>query len=141
MLFKARAILMLDGDYVSDHSRSPLQVDFEPIENANRTVKGNMRVYEVAKKATLSTSWENLPSRASLTVDGYMGGTELEALYLRGGEVRVQIWNDLAASKSVSAARVDFPGRIKSFDYTIEKRNLGSVYYDFWNASITIEEL
>ena len=141
MLFPARSILTLNGDYVSDHSRSPLEVDYEPIENANRTVNGRMRIYEVSKKVSLSMSWENLPSRSNLTVDGFMGGIELEELYLHKKELRVQIWSDLAASKLVKTARLDFPGRIKVFNYSITKRNLGGTYYDFWDATMEIEEL
>jgi hypothetical protein len=132
---------MLDGEYVSDHSRSPLDVSYEKIENANRTVNGYLRVYEVANKAKLSLSWENLPSRSNLTVDGYMGGHDLDAIYLRGGEVRVQVWDDITAKKTEKTARLDFPGRISSFTYNVTKRNLGGTFYDFWDASMEIEEL
>ena len=141
MQFKAKAILMLDGDYTSDHSRSPLNVDYEQIESANRTVNGRMRVYEVAKKARVSVSWENLPSRSSLTVDGYMGGHALQDLYLKGGEIRVQIWDDSTAEPTVKNARMDFPGRISLFNYSVNKRNLGGIFYDFWDVSMEIEEL
>lgn len=139
--FPARSVLRLDGSFISEHSRSPLEVSFEQIENANRTVNGHMRVYAVAKKYNLSTSWQYLPSRAEYTVDGYMGGLELERLYTTKNSFRVEIWNDAEAAKTEPYARVDFMGRITSFNYSIEKRNLGGVFYDFWNASISIEEL
>jgi hypothetical protein len=48
---------------LSDHNRGPL--DFKPvrIDKKERTVNGRMRSYHIADKATLSTSWTNLPSR------------------------------------------------------------------------------
>lgn len=141
MEFRARAILMIDEQYVSDHNRSPLDVSYEPIETSNRTVKGNMRVYEVTKKARMSVSWENIPSRTSLTVDGYLGGHDLQAMYLEGGERRIQIWDDSTANPTVKNARMDFPGRITSFSYNVNKRNLGGVFYDFWDMSLEITEL
>ena len=141
MTFPARALLRVDGYFLSEHSRQPLEVEFEPIEWAKRTVKGDLRFYEITKKHKLSTSWELLPSRKEYTIDGYLGGNELYALYLNGGEVRVEVWNDATAAKTEPFANIDFQGRISSFNFSIEKRNVGGVFYDFWNISLDIEEL
>jgi len=140
-VFPAKSILKLNGDYASDHSRSPLSVSFEQIENANRTVKGDLRVYEIAKKHMLSTSWGLLPSRDEFTVDGYMGGLSLYNLYMRGGEIRVEVWTDREAEKIKPHATLDMRGRISAFNYEIVKRNLGGVFYDFWNVDIQLEEI
>jgi len=140
-VFPAKSILKLNGEYVSDHSRSPLSVSFEQIENANRTVKGDLRVYEIAKKHMLSTSWALLPSRDEFTVDGYMGGLSLYNLYMRGGEIRVEVWTDKEAEKIKPHATLDMRGRVKGFNYEIVKRNLGGVFYDFWNVDIELEEI
>jgi len=141
MVFKARSILRLDGDFISEHGRAPLSVSFNQIEQASRMAKGDLRVYQVAKKHKLSTSWELLPSRDAYTVDGYMGGTTLYSLYMNSGEIRVEIWTDAEAAKTERYATIDFQGRVSSFSYTIEKRNLGGIFYDFWNVNIEIEEI
>lgn len=141
MTFPAHSILRLNGDFISEHSRAPLQVDFDQIEQATRTVKGNLRIYQIAKKYKLSTSWELLPSRAAYTVDGYMGGNELAALFMSSGEIQVEVWNDAKSARTEIYPTVDFQGRISSFNYSIEKRNVGGVFYDFWNIDIELEEL
>jgi hypothetical protein len=116
-------------------------VDFDQIEQATRTVKGSLRIYQIAKKYKLSTSWELLPSRAAYTVDGYMGGNELAALFMTSGEIQVEVWNDAKSARTEIYPTVDFQGRISSFNYSIEKRNVGGVFYDFWNIDIELEEL
>jgi hypothetical protein len=116
-------------------------VDFEKIENANRTANGRLRVYEVANKHTLSLSWELLPSQAEYTVDGYAGGLELLDMYRSGGYKNIEIWIDLSASKSLSTPAFSFDGRINSFNYSVEKRNIAGEFYDFWNVSMSVQEL
>jgi hypothetical protein len=141
MTFAAKSILQLGNSYASEHSRSPLEVSFNQIEQANRTVNGKLRVYSVAKKHSLSVSWELLPSIDSATVDGQMGGNSLYSLYTTGGEIAVKVWTDASASKSNNTPAISFQGRISSFDFSIVKRNVGLAYYDFWNISLDIEEI
>lgn len=141
LTFPARSILRVDGNFLSEHSRSPLDVSFEQIESAKRTVNGHMRVYEVAKKHTLDVSWKLLPSRSDLTVDGYMGGQEIYQLYMSGGSVKIEIWADKYASKEEPFPMLEFDGRFKEFDFSIVKRNVGNIFYDFWDISMTLEEL
>jgi coproporphyrinogen III oxidase len=140
MTFPARSILSLDGVFLSEHSRSPLTVEFEKIENANRTVNGRLRVYEIANKHKLNVDWEWIPSKSQYTVDGYAGGVELNSLYLLGGVKTVEIWTDSEAAKSSLAPTVSFDGRINSFNYSIEKRNVGGIFFDYWNISMSVEE-
>ena len=49
---------------LTDHNRQSL--DFKPtrIESKQRTINGRMRSYHIADKISLSTSWQNIPSRA-----------------------------------------------------------------------------
>ena len=49
---------------LSDDSRQSIDVSFNRIEQRERTVNGRMRSYHIADKITISTSWDNLPSRA-----------------------------------------------------------------------------
>lgn len=141
MTFRARSILEVNGVTLTEHNRSPLNVDFELIESSKRTVSGRLRSYVVAKKHNLSVSWENLPSLTSKTVDGYGGGEAIRALFTDNNEVNVKVWTDAEAAKAVSTATLDFQGRVKSVNYNIVKRNIEGQFYDFWNIDLSIEEL
>lgn len=48
--------------YLTDDSRSPLQIGIERIEYKKRMINGRMRSYHVADKRTFSVSWNDLPS-------------------------------------------------------------------------------
>lgn len=137
----ARSILKVDGYTLSEHSRQPLEVDFEVIEFAKRTVSGQLRVYQTAKKLRLSTSWELLPSQTEFTLDGYLGAIDLINLYRNSGEVQVEVWTDAESAHSSAFATYDFPGRISEFNSSIAKRNVEGRNYDFWDISLSLEEL
>lgn len=49
---------------LSDHNRSPINVDKIRIETRDRMINGRMRSYHTADKMSISVSWEMLPSRA-----------------------------------------------------------------------------
>jgi hypothetical protein len=49
---------------LSDHNRSALDLSIERIEQKKRMVNGTMRSYHVADKASISISWDMLPSRS-----------------------------------------------------------------------------
>jgi hypothetical protein len=52
---------------LSDHNRQPMDIKNNRIEKRQRMVNGGMRSYFVADKATITLSWNNLPSRAFST--------------------------------------------------------------------------
>jgi len=49
---------------ISDHNRQPIEFKPTRIEKRERTINGRMRSYHIADKMTITTSWDNLPSRA-----------------------------------------------------------------------------
>lgn len=79
--FLKDAIMKWDNNRITDHNRSELSVDVDRIETANRMANGTRRAYVVADKRTFSTSWNNLPSSRSYTVDGFWGGDDIENWY------------------------------------------------------------
>lgn len=66
---------------LSDHSRSPLSVNFAPIENLQRMADGTARKYVVSNKKTLSCSWEMLPTVQSLVVDANASALTMKRFY------------------------------------------------------------
>lgn len=150
---------------LSDHNRQPVTMTPQRIEDRKRTINGTMRSYHTADKVNLNTSWNRLPSRAGneaqsfdssgnllnigyveYTVDGGAGGVDLLSwwenhtgpfyVFLAYDKFRiagVENYNRLDIYNQV--VRMYYAG----FDYTIEKR--GADNFDFWNVSLSLEEV
>lgn len=155
---------------LSDDNRQPLDFKPIRIENRKRMVNGRMRSYHIADKLTLSTSWDMLPSRSyylrpdynqetgkseyannrslEYTTDGGAGGVDLLRWYENH---KGSFWVFLAYDKySVfgedNEAYANLPKYnqliemfISDFSYTVIKR--GGTTHDFWNVSVTLEEV
>ena len=149
---------------ISDHNRGAL--DFKPtrIEKRERMINGRMRSYHVADKLTISTSWDNLPSRSfatdpaynpatgttlastQYTVDGGAGGADLLKWY---EDHQGPFWVYLSYDKPQNFATDRYNHLdqyseviemyISDFSWTVEKR--GGRNYDFWNVNVTLEEV
>lgn len=136
-----KSILYVDGEKLTEHLRAPLEVSYEQIENAVRTVTGTRRVYAVAKKINLSTSWTMVPSDENYTVDGFKSGNYLRDLYANNEEFNVKVWAEDSAAQAQVTPTHDFLGRITQFSYTVQKRNAFGAFVDLWDMSLTIEEM
>lgn len=156
---------------LSDHNRSELSIAQQRVESRQRMVNATMRSYWVADKLTISTSWARLPSRAfskdvefdengnitttnysSYTVDGGAGGVDLLSWYeTHPGPFWVFLAYDKFRVNGVSDYnRMGKYNQVlqmyfSAFDYSIEKRGStwsdGSSGFDFWNISISLEEV
>jgi len=150
---------------LSDHNRQPISMPPQRIEDRKRMVNATMRSYHTADKLTLSTSWTRLPSRAAdtsleydssgevvttgytqYTVDGGAGGVDLLSwwedhqgpfwVFIAYDKFRIDgVENYSRLDIYNQVARMYFAG----FDYTIEKR--GADNFDFWNVSLSLEEV
>lgn len=153
---------------LSDHNRGPININFSRIDNKRRTVNGRMRSYYIADKLTISLSWDNLPSRSHSTYanfdtdDGALqigDGVEYTADNGAGGMEILDwyenhpgsFWMFLAYDKykNLGVRENGFDQMYKyseavevffsDFSYSVEKR--GQTTYDFWNISLTLEEV
>lgn len=68
---------------LSDHSRSPLAVNYEIIEKTSRMADGTMRKYVVAKKNKFSCQWNLLPTIRSQVADGKADARDMKEFYDR----------------------------------------------------------
>jgi hypothetical protein len=152
---------------LSDHNRKPIDMAFERIEQRKRMVNGRMRSYHVADKLKIDVSWEMLPSRSfandpnfssagattlandqQYTADGGAGGVMLLDWYTSHPG---PFWVYLAYDKHSDFSTIGNEyGRlsqynqviemyIADFSYSVVKR--GTSTYDFWNISVSLEEV
>ena len=155
---------------LSDDNRAAIDFKSERIEQRKRMVNGRMRSYHVADKLTISTSWDMIPSRSNpdyqsfddatgkssfsrsqkYTTDGGAGGVEIKDWYDNNpGSFWVYLAYDNYKNFSElnDSTPYDNLGKysqvievfFSDFSYTVEKR--GSSNYDFWNISVSLEEV
>ena len=146
---------------LSDHNRQPIDISYELIENSQRMANGTMRKYVVAKKQKISTSWENVPSLSSNTVDSKYGAAWLKAFYeaycFYPIYVKITYAQDSVPTSSglnlpndssyADSANVSITSKsvfMTSFDYTVNKRmrsSRASTAYDYVNVKIEFTEI
>lgn len=145
-------IMLWNGQKVTDHGRGPLSMPMERIGTDKRMANGTLRRYLVANKRTWSTTWENIPSTNTVsdgykTADGGMAGEDIEEFHkTTPGAFRLVLKRGSAMDKVVPT-----PGSVPYEDddfiicdvmiteYSRETTKRGAV--DFWNISITLEEV
>lgn len=155
---------------LSDDNRASIDFAPTRIERRERTINGRMRSYHIADKLTIATSWNLLPSRAyhtasefdpntgeslyknvqnqEYTSDGGAGGAEILDWYENH---QGPFWVFLSYDKYPNFGKeaADFAKLaqysqviemyISDFNYSVQKR--GGTNYDFWNISVTLDEV
>jgi hypothetical protein len=155
---------------LSDDNRKELSFSVERLEKRERMINGRMRSHHIADKLTISTSWDMLPSRSysarsnfdlesgksaryadlesEFTSDGGAGGVQILDWYEKHTG---PFWVYLSYDNYKNFGDVDEAYNnldqyseviemfITSFQYNVVKR--GSSNYDFWNISVTLEEV
>jgi hypothetical protein len=166
---EAPAALLNQFLILSDHNRGEIGFNQERIEQRQRTINGRMRSYHIADKLTISMSWNMLPSRQyfqdpafnvttgtspyenqtqEFTADGGAGGVELLDWYENH---KGPFWMYLAYDKYSNFGKDNAAyGHLAQynqiiqvyfadFNYSVVKR--GGNNFDFWNISVTLEEV
>lgn len=152
---------------LSDHNRSEIGFTIDRLEKRERMVNGRMRSWHIGDKRKISVSWSMLPSRsfsdypsfdtdgvsslpddAMYTVDGGAGGMELFDWYQEHTyPFYVFLSYDKFDSTSTNTEDRNNTGKyteviemyITDFKYDVIKRS--GLEYDFWNVSVTLEEV
>lgn len=147
--------LSLDGSTwyaLTDHNRSSIDVGNTPIEHAQRMANGRMKKYVIANKRTISTSWSDLPSLSSNTVDLHYSSAWLEAFYKANvfAPVYVKFVHAQDTAPSFGSVPVDSTYQssrlasetiqcyITKFDLKVKKRMTS---YDYVEMSIEFTEI
>lgn len=125
---------------VTEHNRSPVELNIERIERVVRTSNGTLRKNHIADKRSFSMSWEMLPSYRNLTVDGGWGAEDLRQFYLSDdGKKTFNIRINLAktGSDQSSSGFEPYTVSISNCNFTVVKRGL----QPHWNVSLTMDEV
>jgi len=125
---------------VSEHNRSPLEINVERIEAITRTSNGTLRKNHIADKRSFSVSWEMLPSYRDLTVDGGWGAEDLRQFYLSDdGKKTFNIRINLAktGSDQSSSGYESYTVSFSNCSFSVLKRGI----QPHWSVSLTMDEV
>ncbi len=149
---------------LTDDNRAPLDFSSDRIEKRERMINGRMRSYHIADKMRISTNWSMIPSRShedvpsfdpatglspkkSYTTDGGAGGADILEWYdAHKGSFWVFLAYDRKGIFKGTEAPYDHLRQynqliemfISDFSYSVEKRG---TKFDYWNVSVTLEEV
>lgn len=136
--------------YLTDDSRSELQIAIDRIEYKKRMINGRMRSYHVADKKTFSVSWRDLPSARDELSETRFGGTttgwassqqmldwhkdHTDSFYL----TLVYDTPEAAANVPLRYSLEYYNVFFEDFSYVVTKRG---PTHDLWDISMTLVEV
>ena len=136
--------------YLTDDSRSELQISLERIEYKKRMINGRMRAYHVTDKKSFSVNWNNLTTSAS-AISEYRTTTGRENIASAkqmldwyedhtGSFYLTLVYDTIDAAENVPLRfRVEYYNVFfDSFSYVIKKRGPTT---DLWDVSMTMVEV
>ena len=135
---------------IKEHNRQPARIDINRIEKTQRMANGTLRKYFIADKKAVSLSWNMLPSRSNLTVDGKWGAVDIQEFYSLATKGRATFKVKIVYGKQiVGGNQVDrseeFLAVFTQCNFTVVKRNVKGKTTDpaqeFWDVSLTLEEV
>ena len=133
---------------LSEHNRQPIALSKNCIEKQQRMGNGTMRKYYIADKESINVSWSMLPSFYTYTVDNGYGALDLKNFY-DGTSAKA---SGALSGRSSFDVTIAYGGTTRtmemifsSFSLELVKRNVkeasGDTPQEFWNLSITLEEV
>jgi hypothetical protein len=116
---------------ITEHNRKVLNIDPEEIARESRMANATKRKYYIARKKSFSVSWDMLPKNVSFAVDGAWAGGAIESFYNSTfGPFELELTN-------IDATTETYQVMFSDFSKEIVKRGT----QDFWNISVTMEEV
>lgn len=134
MNWKNNTIMLWDGQKISDHARSSLDVSYDVMERKQRMAGGTLRKMVIARKLNISCSWEMFPSNGDDLwgpVDGGLSGREMLNFYETRKAFEVVLRDGAGRAESRLCM-------ISDFSYEVVKRAKNT---DYWDISVTLEEV
>lgn len=127
------SIMRWSGNDITEHNRGELRVSTEVFSNESRMADATYRAFVVGKKRTWTVSWSMVPNVSARTVDGKWGGDDMEAFWNANYDNTFVL-----TIKPGVGAEETYTVVFKEFTKSVVKR--GDLY-DFWEISVTLEEV
>lgn len=136
--------------YLTDDSRSELQVSIDRIEYKKRMINGRMRSYHVADKRTFSVSWKDLPSKkdelSEVRFSGLNAGwASCQEMLLWHSDHPNSFYLNLVYDTPEASQSTPLRYRLETynvffddFSYIVTKRG---PTHDLWDISMTLVEV
>jgi hypothetical protein len=118
---------------LTDHNRSKIQVNPTLIESQQRMANGTMRKYVIAKKTTISTSWEMIPSKSSMTVDANRSSAWLDSFYMANAGIPIKV--KIVSSGNTDVEAGNYPSDT-TFQSALTKYDVYSVYITKYSSTV-----
>lgn len=145
---------------LTDDNRQPVKIGYEVIEKTSRMADGTLRRYVVARKHKISSSWQNVWSKTSMSSDSGKAGAWIKSFYeanvffpilVRITAASTNTQNSqtqsgfiphedqyIPSSTSNTSTNNTYSVFITNFDYEVVKRNRD---FDMVNVNIEFTEI
>ena len=149
MVLPVGSLLKLNSTInLSEHNRQPVSLNKIRIEKTQRMANGTMRKFFVSEKESITVSWSMLPSSSTMTVDGGYGAVDIKSFY-DGTAAKA---SGALSGRSTFDLSIVYGGTTKTMEmiftacsFEIVKRNVkentGDSPQEFWNVSLTMEQV
>ena len=149
MVLPVGSLLKLNSTInLSEHNRQPVSLKKIRIEKTQRMANGTMRKFFVSEKEIINVSWSMLPSDSTMTVDGGYGAVDIKSFY-DGTAAKA---SGALSGRSTFDLSIVYGGTTKTMEmiftscyFEIVKRNVkentGDSPQEFWNVSLTMEQV
>ena len=149
MTLPVGSILYLNSNIkLSEHNRQPVSISTTRIEQSKRMSNGTFRKFFIADKEAISVSWNMLPSFSTFTVDGGYGAVDLKAFYegtaaKSAGALSGRSTFDVSINYGSVTKQLEMVFTSCSFEIVRRnvKENTGDTPQEFWNVSISMEQV
>lgn len=149
MTLPVGSILYLNSNIkLSEHNRQPVSISTTRIEQSKRMSNGTFRKFFIADKEAISVSWNMLPSFSTFTVDGGYGAVDLKSFYegtaaKSAGALSGRSTFDVSINYGSVTRQLEMVFTSCSFEIVRRnvKENTASTPQEFWNVSISMEQV
>ena len=149
MTLPVGSILYLNSNIkLSEHNRQPVSISTTRIEQSKRMSNGTFRKFFIADKEAISVSWNMLPSFSTFTVDGGYGAVDLKSFYegtaaKAAGALSGRSTFDVSINYGSVTKQLEMVFTSCSFEIVRRnvKENTASIPQEFWNVSISMEQV
>lgn len=116
---------------LSEHNRASVSVGNQRIEKTQRMSNGSLRKIFIDDKRNFSTSWANLPTYGSMTIDGGLGAGDIRDFYLNQGtgafKILLSYNNDSSRDETLTVVFTEA-------SFSVIKRNVQMDPSEYFNA-------